>query len=39
MGLGLPMVKNIVEAYNGEITYNTTLNKGTVFVVSFPKKQ
>ena len=39
MGLGLPMVKNIVEAYNGEITFNTTLNKGTVFVVSFPKKQ
>ena len=39
MGLGLPMVKNIIEAYGGSITYKTTLGKGTLFEVSFPKKQ
>ena len=39
MGLGLPMVKNIIEAYQGKITYKTTLGEGTLFKVSFPKKQ
>jgi len=39
MGLGLPMIKNIIEAYKGEITYKTNLGKGTIFSVSFPKKQ
>jgi len=39
MGLGLPMVKNIIEAYGGYITYKTILGKGTLFEVSFPKKQ
>ncbi len=39
MGLGLPMVKNIIEAYGGYITYKTTPGKGTLFEVSFPKKQ
>lgn len=38
MGLGLPMVKNIVEAYNGTITFTTQLNKGTVFKIILPKK-
>jgi nitrogen fixation/metabolism regulation signal transduction histidine kinase len=38
MGLGLPMVKNIVEAYNGTITFTTKHNKGTVFKVVLPKK-
>jgi signal transduction histidine kinase len=37
MGLGLPMVKNIIEAYGGSITYKTTLGKGTLFEVSSPK--
>lgn len=37
MGLGLPMVKNIVEAYNGTITFTTELNKGTVFKIVLPK--
>jgi two-component system nitrogen regulation sensor histidine kinase NtrY len=38
MGLGLPMVKNIVEAYNGTITFTTQYNKGTVFKIVLPKK-
>jgi signal transduction histidine kinase len=39
MGLGLPMVKNIIEAYDGNITYETILGEGSLFEVSFPKKQ
>jgi len=38
MGLGLGMVKNIVEAYNGTITYTTKQNTGTVFKIIVPKK-
>ena len=38
MGLGLPIVKNIVEAYNGTITFTTQINKGTVFKIVLPKK-
>ena len=37
MGLGLPMIKNIVKAYDGEISYTTSIDKGTAFKVSFPK--
>jgi len=37
MGLGLPMVRNIVEAYNGTISFISEVDKGTVFTVSFPK--
>jgi nitrogen fixation/metabolism regulation signal transduction histidine kinase len=37
MGLGLGMVKNIVETYNGTISFTSQLGKGTVFVVKFPK--
>mgnify|MGYP000076590982 FL=1 len=36
MGLGLAMVKNIVEAYNGSITFTTQPQKGTIFTVTFP---
>ncbi|MCF6296471.1 MAG: ATP-binding protein [Flavobacteriaceae bacterium] len=36
MGLGLPIVKNIVETYNGIITFESQLNKGTVFTVTLP---
>ncbi|MBP1838510.1 ATP-binding protein [Formosa algae] len=36
-GLGLAMVKNIVESYNGNITFMTQLDKGTTFIVTFPK--
>ncbi len=37
MGLGLGMVKNIVETYNGTISFTSQPGKGTVFVVKFPK--
>ena len=38
MGLGLPMIKNIVETYKGSITFVSKENEGTTFKVSFPKK-
>ncbi|AWX44683.1 Putative sensor histidine kinase NtrY-like [Flagellimonas maritima] len=38
MGLGLGMVKNIVENYNGSIRFTSQVNKGTVFTVKFPKE-
>jgi len=38
MGLGLSMVKNIIEAYNGTITFQSEVNKGTTFTVMLPKK-
>jgi nitrogen fixation/metabolism regulation signal transduction histidine kinase len=38
MGLGLAMVKNIVETYNGNITFTSHEGKGTTFTVSFPKE-
>lgn len=37
MGLGLPMIKNIVETYKGSITFVSKENEGTTFKVSFPK--
>lgn len=36
MGLGLPMIKNIIEAYNGELTFTSQINKGTTFTVTLP---
>ncbi|WP_026754435.1 ATP-binding protein [Sediminibacter sp. Hel_I_10] len=38
MGLGLAMVKNIVETYKGNITFTSEQGKGTIFSVTFPKK-
>lgn len=38
MGLGLAMVKNIVETYNGNITFTSQEGLGTIFKVSFPKE-
>lgn len=38
MGLGLGMVKNIVETYKGSIKFTSQLGKGTVFSVKFPKE-
>lgn len=37
MGLGLGMVKNIVETYKGNITFTSNPNEGTTFRVSLPK--
>jgi nitrogen fixation/metabolism regulation signal transduction histidine kinase len=36
MGLGLGMVKNLVMSYNGKIDFDTKLNKGTTFTITFP---
>lgn len=38
MGLGLAMVKNIVETYGGTITFVSQKGKGTLFTVTFPKE-
>ncbi len=38
MGLGLGMVKNIVETYKGSINFTSQPGKGTVFTVKFPKE-
>ena len=38
MGLGLAMVKNIVETYNGSINFISEKGKGTTFYVTFPKE-
>ena len=38
MGLGLAMVKNIMETYNGSINFTSQEGKGTVFTVTFPKE-
>lgn len=38
MGLGLAMVKNIVETYNGTINFISEKGKGTTFTVTFPKE-
>ena len=37
MGLGLAMVKNIVETYKGSINFTSKPGKGTIFKVRFPK--
>ncbi|MCW5518223.1 GHKL domain-containing protein [Aureitalea sp. L0-47] len=37
MGLGLAMVKKIVETYNGSITLESNENEHTIFKVTFPK--
>lgn len=36
MGLGLPIIKNIIENYNGNITFESKINSGTTFKVILP---
>ena len=36
MGLGLSIVKNIVDNFGGKIWYNTEMNEGTTFYVEIP---
>jgi PAS domain S-box-containing protein len=38
-GLGLAVVKRLVEALNGQITFESQPNKGTKFIVEIPQKQ
>jgi nitrogen fixation/metabolism regulation signal transduction histidine kinase len=38
MGLGLAMVKKIVETYGGEISFKTIKGEGTTFIVKLPLK-
>lgn len=38
MGLGLPMIKNIIEAYDGSISFTSKEGIGTVFTVILPKE-
>ena len=37
MGLGLPMIKNIIEAYQGTISFASAAGVGTTFKVILPK--
>jgi nitrogen fixation/metabolism regulation signal transduction histidine kinase len=37
MGLGLPMIKKIIEAYSGSISFVSNKNEGTIFTVTLPK--
>jgi signal transduction histidine kinase len=36
MGLGLSIVKNIIESFGGNITFNTKVNHGTTFIIELP---
>lgn len=38
-GLGLPIVKQLVELHDGNIEVKSELDKGTVFTIKFPKKK
>ncbi|GAB4154244.1 MAG: HAMP domain-containing sensor histidine kinase [Winogradskyella sp.] len=37
MGLGLAMVKNIMETFKGSITFTSQEGEGTIFTLTFPK--
>lgn len=39
MGLGLAMVKNIIQSYSGTISYSSFEGKGTTFILCLPLKK
>ncbi len=39
VGLGLSIVKDIIEAHHGKITVTSEVNKGTTFTIELPVKQ
>jgi len=39
MGLGLGIVKNIIESHKGTIDYVSTLKKGTTFTITLPREK
>jgi signal transduction histidine kinase len=39
MGLGLPIVKNMIESGGGSISFTTQLEIGTEFCITLPKQQ
>jgi two-component system OmpR family sensor kinase len=38
-GLGLALVKKIIDLHGGKITYNSLLNVGTTVVIVLPEKE
>jgi signal transduction histidine kinase len=39
MGLGLPIVKSMIESGGGDISFESTLGLGTTFLVRIPLKE
>ena len=39
MGLGLGIVKKIIQSLNGEIEFQSKLNKGTDFIIKLKKNE
>jgi two-component system nitrogen regulation sensor histidine kinase NtrY len=37
-GIGLAMIKQIIENHHGSIYFNSAVNKGTTFSIELPKK-
>ena len=37
MGLGLPMIKNMIDTYNGSINFSSVIDEGSQFTIRFPK--
>ena len=36
-GLGLAVVKRLIEALNGKITFESQIGKGTTFIITLPR--
>ena len=37
-GIGMSICKNIVEAHEGNITFESLVDKGTTFIIQLPRK-